>query len=220
MKPDADNLTRPGDDRSARTRILDTAEQLFAELGYDGTSVRQIAIKAEVPVALVSYHFEGKLGLYRAVFAARVPTIVEQRAAGLALADMEDDPRRRLEMRLRAILGPMLRLRTTEGRHRIGTLFAREVNDPQSGERGIVEDILDPVANASIELLREAMPGRSEGEIGWAYQMIVGTMFYIMADNGRMARMSGGACDPNDEDGTMRHVIQLLLYGLKGGPAD
>jgi AcrR family transcriptional regulator len=44
----------------ARRRILAAAERLFGERGYDGASVRQIALAAEVPLALVNYHFGSK----------------------------------------------------------------------------------------------------------------------------------------------------------------
>ena len=46
---------------SKRDRILDTAEALFAERGFDGVTLRQIAIGAGVDVALASYHFGKKL---------------------------------------------------------------------------------------------------------------------------------------------------------------
>ena len=68
---------------SAPERILQKAEQVFGRFGYDGASLRQIAEAAGVPVALVSYHFGSKDGLYRAVFNRRAPTVVQQRQAGL-----------------------------------------------------------------------------------------------------------------------------------------
>ena len=74
---------------SARERILDQAQRVFAIFGFDGASMRQIAEAAGVPVALVSYHFGSKDGLYRAVFYRRVPAIVEQRDAGIAIAMSE-----------------------------------------------------------------------------------------------------------------------------------
>lgn len=40
-----------------RERILDAAEALFAEHGYDGVTLRQIATQASVDVALANYHF-------------------------------------------------------------------------------------------------------------------------------------------------------------------
>jgi AcrR family transcriptional regulator len=47
-----------------RDRILDAARHLFAEHGYDGTSIRDITVAAEANVAAVGYHFGSKEGLY------------------------------------------------------------------------------------------------------------------------------------------------------------
>ncbi len=50
-----------------RDALLKAAGDLFAARGYEGTSVKDICESAGVNVSLVSYHFEGKEGLYRAV---------------------------------------------------------------------------------------------------------------------------------------------------------
>lgn len=206
----------PADDMDTRDKIIHAAEEIFAENGFDGTSVRQIALKAGVPVTLVTYHFDSKLGVYRAIFEARTPTIVEQRKAGLTLAAMEDDPRRMLELIVKAVLTPMLKLRSIEGSSLFGTLLAREVNDPRSVERGIVRDLLDPVAELVMERLRVALPTLSDLQINWAYQTMVGVMAYVMSDAGRIAGLSGGVADPNDTDTTIRSLTTLLLHGLTG----
>jgi AcrR family transcriptional regulator len=211
-KPEVDN-------RRTQDKILAAAEALFAEAGYEGASIRQIALKAGVPVALVSYHFGGKLGLYRRVFESHAPTLVAERRAGLALAALEPDPDRRLAAIVKAVLVPMLGLRSTEGRQSLGRLLAHEVSDPCSIERGIIGDLLDPIAAAVIDLLAATLPGRSAAEIHWAYQMMIGTMTFIMADAGRIRTISGGACDPEDVDATIRHIIPLILDGFRNGRA-
>src|SRR5271169_1377611 len=210
------SLTKPPEDVTARERILSAAEDLFAELGFDAASSRQIAIKADVPVALVSYHFKDKLGLYRAVFEALSPNSLEQRKAGLALAEMESDPDRRLEMIVKALIVPMLKLRTHESSVHFGTLSAREANDPRAVERGIMQNFVDPVALAAIDLLYKSLPGRDKARAGWAFEMIVGTMLFIMADTGRLKRLTAGACDPNNVDATLRYILPLLLDGIRG----
>lgn len=53
-------------ERTAR-RILDTAEDLFARQGYDGTSLRQIAEGAGIKEPGLYNHFAGKQALYEAV---------------------------------------------------------------------------------------------------------------------------------------------------------
>jgi AcrR family transcriptional regulator len=205
------------DNRPTQERILAAAEELFAEAGYEGTSIRQIALKAGVPVALISYHFGGKLGLYRRVFESHAPTLVAERRAGLALAALEHDPDRRLAAIVKAVLVPMLGLRSAEGRQSLGRLLAREVSDPRSVERGIIQDLLDPIAAAVTDLVAAALPERSAAEIHWAYQMMIGTMTFIMVDAGRIRRISGGACDPEDVEATIRHIIPLILDGFRNG---
>ena len=46
-----------------KERIIDAAVSLFNAKGFDGTSVREIATRAKVNVANISYYFEGKEGL-------------------------------------------------------------------------------------------------------------------------------------------------------------
>src|SRR4029077_2217789 len=71
--------------KSARTkeRILRVAERLFAEHGYDGVSMRALAAGASVQLALLSYYFGNKLGVYRAVFERRIDPLSAQRRAAL-----------------------------------------------------------------------------------------------------------------------------------------
>lgn len=56
----------------ARTRILDAAEQLFAERGFDATPTAAIADLASVPKGLLFYYFPSKTDLLRALVAERL----------------------------------------------------------------------------------------------------------------------------------------------------
>ncbi|WP_426200709.1 TetR/AcrR family transcriptional regulator [Pseudomonas sp. TWP3-1] len=55
------------DGRVTRQHILETAGQLFADLGYANTTSKQVCENSNSNVASVNYHFENKEGLYRAV---------------------------------------------------------------------------------------------------------------------------------------------------------
>ena len=202
---------------STRERILEQAEHVFAEFGYDGTSIRQIAIAAGVPVALLGYHFGSKEGLYRAVFDRRVPTIVEQRLAGLALAESEPDLDRRLELVVKALVLPMLRLRALDKNPSFGRLMAHATTDPNSQSRGFIRDLFDPIAHRVMDALASALPDRSVEEINWAYQFMLGAMVFVMADTGRIARLSNGLCRPEDEAATVAHLVPFLTAGIRFG---
>ncbi len=59
---------------STRTRaeeILRASESLFAEKGFHGTTMREVAEAAGVGLSLIVYHFKSKDGLYRAIFESR-----------------------------------------------------------------------------------------------------------------------------------------------------
>lgn len=200
----------------SKERIVLAAEQLFAELGYDGATVRQIALAADVPIALVNYHFGSKEGLYRAIFELRTPTIVGQRFAGMEIADMETDPDKRLELLVKSLIAPMFKLRGEERHSWFGRILSREVSDPKSMERGIIKDMFDPVAHLFLDAMARCMPDKTKAEIHWSYQTMIGAMVYIMADNGRIARLSDGVCDPNEYRSATEHVVALMVRALRG----
>ncbi len=50
-----------------KTLLLEAAKKLFAEKGFDGTTVKEVADLAGVNISLVSYHFSGKENLYRTI---------------------------------------------------------------------------------------------------------------------------------------------------------
>jgi AcrR family transcriptional regulator len=202
---------------SSRERILEEAERVFGAYGFDGASMRQVAEAAEVPLALVSYHFGSKEGLYRAVFDRRVPTVVEQRLAGLAIAMSEPDLDRRLELVVKALVFPMLHLRARDRDPSFGRVLAHETMDPSSEQRGFIRDMFDPIARAVVKALASALPRRSKQEIWWAYEFMLGAMVYVMGDAGRIERLSGGLCRPDDEEGAVRHMVAFLTAGLRHG---
>ncbi|RYZ95779.1 MAG: TetR/AcrR family transcriptional regulator, partial [Proteobacteria bacterium] len=60
--------TKPKNTESEDTgeRLINAAKAVFAEKGFAGSTVKQIADLAGVNVSLISYHFNGKDGLLRA----------------------------------------------------------------------------------------------------------------------------------------------------------
>lgn len=104
-----------------RERILSSALPIFAELGFAGASTRRLAGSAQVNVATLAYHFEGKEGLYLAVLerlyedlAAALPAAIDPSAdpfADLARRAWSFCREHRLHIRL------MLRHVLDEGQH-------------------------------------------------------------------------------------------------------
>ena len=55
-----------------KDRILDVAERVFSEMGYDGASTRLISGEANVNMAMLNYYFGSKEGLFIAVFERKI----------------------------------------------------------------------------------------------------------------------------------------------------
>ena len=72
--------------RVTKTKILDTAERLFAQKGFDAVSLRNIVEAAKVNLAAVHYHFGSKQALLHAVVSRRLRPVNDERLAMLAEA--------------------------------------------------------------------------------------------------------------------------------------
>ncbi len=79
-----------------QVQIIETAEKLFADKGFDGTSVRDIADEAGVNVAMISYYFGSKEKLLEALFTYRAAGTT-QVLEGM-LQNKELDPFQRVNM--------------------------------------------------------------------------------------------------------------------------
>ncbi|SMD00320.1 transcriptional regulator, TetR family [Desulfocicer vacuolatum DSM 3385] len=64
---------------NTKNKILDVGERLFAQNGYDRTSLREITAKAGVNLAAVSYHFGSKDKLFEAILKRRITPLNEIR---------------------------------------------------------------------------------------------------------------------------------------------
>ena len=74
---------------NTKTRLLDTAERLFAHHGIEATSLRTITAEAGVNLAAVNYHFQSKEALMHAVIARRLDPINQRRLAMLDAYEAE-----------------------------------------------------------------------------------------------------------------------------------
>ena len=84
-----------------RAQLLDVGRALFADRGFDGTSVEEVAARAGVSKPVVYDHFGGKDGLFEAVVDREVDDLLARFADALA----GDDPRRLLEQATLTLLG-------------------------------------------------------------------------------------------------------------------
>src|SRR5512143_118352 len=101
-----------GTKAETKDRILDAAERLFAEHGFDATSLRMITAEAGVNLAAVNYHFRSKDALIEAVFSRCIRPLNRERLRLLAaVEEASGGAPPRLEDVIRAFVTPVIRAR-------------------------------------------------------------------------------------------------------------
>ena len=206
-------VPRAGSEQT-RERILAVSERLFSTLGYDGVSMRQIGAEAEVPFALVTYHFQTKLGLYQAVFSRRISAFQDDRRTLLQQVVVEPDAYSTFLAIAAAFVGPMMKLREMPEGAQLSQLLAREIFDPNEAGRGVVAAHLDPLAKLTIELLQEAAPQASRAEVARAYHFATGALVVNHASSERLKRISGLDEESLDAIGSTDQLVRFIAAGL------
>jgi len=168
-----------------RDRILDAAERVFAEAGYHGTTLRQIAAAAGVKLSLIGYHFESKLALYTAVFARRQHVNEERLRLLESIEDLTAPDA--LDRIVAAFMDPVVALAEEGAWYR--RLVLREAADPSSMQRPVVRELFDPMARRFIDALRVALPGKPPGFYEWSYLFAVGALTQSAFDD-RMGNLT------------------------------
>src|SRR6058998_272669 len=69
--------------KERRLQLVDVGRRLFAEKGFEGTSVEEIAAKAGVSKPVVYEHFGGKEGLYAVVVDREIEVLLSMVTTGL-----------------------------------------------------------------------------------------------------------------------------------------
>lgn len=204
---------RASDKRSA---ILLQAEELFANFGLHGVSIRDIARAASVPPALVLYYFVSKERLYQEVFESRARELNALREQALQPL-LEERARPRVEDVLHALARPWFDVRKVRGGVSYARLIAREVSDPDEASRGIIAKTLDPIAKRFFKALAKAMPEARASDVHWAGHYFIAALLMMMANTGRIQRLSGRHCGTGRSN--EEQIVGFFAAALRGQQA-
>ncbi|MFM0596587.1 MULTISPECIES: TetR/AcrR family transcriptional regulator [Paraburkholderia] len=166
-----------------KSRILDAAETLFIECGYEAMSLRQITSRAEVNLAAVNYHFGSKESLIHSMLSRRLDKLNQER---LKLLDRFDDmlgARLTCEHVLGAMFIPALRLSRDP---RVGgkaflRLLGRAYTDPSSFIRDFLNAHYESVAVRFFDAFQRALPHLPREELGWRLHFAIGALSGVLA---------------------------------------
>lgn len=186
----------------ARERILRASEPLFADRGFYGTSMRDVAEASDLPLASVVYHFARKEKLYGALLAEIATQLI-----GDMDAAREANPGAPLENAVRALVRWSL---DNQGRSR---LLLRELLDNHAR---VSKAAALPLAPVLTKLASESNAPNPET----AVLHVVGAVSYVVAAWPTVKRMLGGRREKElmrdyEEDAM---VLARRMLGIKPAP--
>jgi AcrR family transcriptional regulator len=201
-----------------KERILDTAEILFAQKGYQAVSVRQITSAAECNLAAVNYYFGNKENLYLEVFRSRwVPRAKRlQESFRKYLASQQSLSESAVVRALAKAFvdGPF----SDDERLRHSQLMTREMTQPTKAFEHVAEQVIQPFFKEVLERLESVSPDKvGEEEMLLNIFSIFAMVLYFNFARVAVSRVTGRTYDPSFRAQLVEQITQFSLRGLGAG---
>jgi AcrR family transcriptional regulator len=220
MKAKVIPLHRQPAGSSTKERILDHAEALFMEHGFEATSLRSITAAAKVNLAAVNYHFGSKEELFQSVLTRRLDPMNQERLEILnRLETAADSAPLPCEKILLALFLPAMRLARDPARG--GTNFLRLLGRAYADPAPFIRQFLSEQYAVMIARFKtafaRALPHLPKKELSWRLHFIMGALSYTLAGTDILrlvAELNPHDTNANDEL-LLRRLARFLLAGLK-----
>jgi len=174
-------MTRPSE--VTRERIMKAAGRLFAERGYDGTSIRAIVAKARVNQAAINYHFDGKDGLYREVLRDAFRALTEDQ-----VAHGQDTRAASRDEALAAFIRRQLRpLSARDELSRHMRIFNWETVRPTAAFKSLMSEEAAPFMGLAVDLVRRFLPGADQRTLMVAAIWMIGQCSVFLRNREQLA---------------------------------
>jgi AcrR family transcriptional regulator len=203
----------PGTHFSTKDRILAAAEELFAQHGFAGTTLRQVTGRADVNIAAVNYHFGSKENLVNEVFRRRMDEMTRQRLARLKTAVREHPGE--LDPVLAAFVEPALEM--AQDRHGGGSfirVIARAYAEKNDGLRRFLSERYGHVLREFAKAIAACLPELGKEQLYWRLDFLSGALTYAMADFGLIKRPAS-VPEAVHRERAARELIRFATAGLR-----
>jgi AcrR family transcriptional regulator len=194
---------------TTRDRLLDTAERLFAEHGYQATTMRTVTADAGANIAAVNYHFGSKQALLEAVVHRALGPVVEERRRRLDALELEGEPT--VEEIVDAIISPLVERLAEPDASLVIRLLGRLFVDPDPEMRALVKAEVSEAERRQLGMLERVLPELPREEL-W---LRMRSMFAVVGAHLTGAFESPAACLP--EAGGCEELRARLVTFLAAG---
>ncbi|MES2657863.1 MAG: TetR family transcriptional regulator [Verrucomicrobiota bacterium] len=206
----------------SKRKLLDAAEQLFAEKGFEAVSVRDITQLAKTNVASVNYHFGSRDGLLALVMMRYMTPVTEERLARIdSLERKWSGKSAPLEEIIDALVRPLVgQVRKSELAERLFyKLTGRICAEQGDGLPPQIEDQFRQTGERFSRAFAKALPTVPPEELAWRIHFVIGAMIHMLTHQEILHRVSGGVSGAPTMEATMSRFIRFAAAGLREGTA-
>jgi len=210
------NGTNGRSDKSVEGRLLDSAEELFCEHGFEGTGVREIAAAAGCNIASVNYYFGGKEKLYTEVWRRHLLLLRDTRVTSIDKVMSQSDSEPRLEDLLRSYANTFIEPLVDEsGDRRFIKLMAREMIDQHLPPNMFFEEMIVPVMTTLQQALVKTCPGLEESKAQLSILSIVGQLIHAVGVKTMFEQADSPKLPKFDLTELVNHIVKFSAAGIR-----
>jgi AcrR family transcriptional regulator len=198
---------RAGDvPRSTKDRILDAAEEVFAQRGFEGASTREIAARADVNISSLHYHWASKETLYVAVFRDVFQRIMAHLESTITPLLGRDAAREEGADGVDRIMGGLFDFFAAQPT--IPRLLLRRIVESDAFDHGLERDVLGPAwEHFSAWTRRAKLDDDAARRFMLSMHSVV--MLYALDSGPYQAVLGGSLCEAPLRDALRAHVAEL-----------
>ncbi len=200
-----------------RTKLMDAAEELFAEKGFAAASLRAITGRAGVNLAAVNYHFGSKEDLAREVIRRRLDPINRERLNRFT-AIRERDKTPAISDVLLAFVEPPFLFRDREARApAFIIMISRAFAEPENVMQSYFFELMGPVWQEFYDLAARALPELDREVLFWRLNFVIGAMSHAMRCMDRHPPLEGFA-RMQDGPSLVAMLMPFITAGVESNP--
>jgi AcrR family transcriptional regulator len=207
--------------QDVRERILNAAERLFMQHGFDGSSIRMVTNEAGVNLAAANYHFGSKEALMQEVLRRRLGGLNQERLRRLDEEEVKAGGKPlKPSVIVDCFFGTLLRVASD---HKAGgetflRLLGRTYTEPSAFIRTLMSSEYADVLDRYKEALFRSLPDVPKAEIVWRFHFMLGATSYAIAGTDSLHLVTDwqvveGA--EHQDENLLPRLMSFLLGGLR-----
>jgi AcrR family transcriptional regulator len=201
--------------RDTHERILSAAQKLFADKGFDATSVRDITTQAGCNVASVNYHFGGKDKLYLETFRSMLKVLRDRRLELMGEL-MEREPSPSLEEFVETFAVIMIEPLVGDSRGRMFlNLVSREMIAPRLPDGVLFSEFFEPMMDRAAAALTRVGPSLDAVSARMCVMSLVGQLLHSLKAHHLLADLGRPDVLPTRHSDQIAHFVRFSVGGIR-----